>query len=127
MYLDFSKALQISFGSDYLNYILRNYEGDLLKDEKQFYSDCTGPNGCHDNSFQLKHFAEIPRKMNNYKLLGRAGEGAHGFVFKGLHQRSDTLVALKKITFNPNLGVPKKTMREICALRVLTSRNVKEI
>lgn len=62
--------------------------------------------------------------MNNYKLLGRAGEGAHGFVFKAMDQRTGVLVALKKITFNPNFGVPKKTMREICALRVLKSKNV---
>lgn len=64
--------------------------------------------------------------MNNYKLLGRAGEGAHGFVFKGMDQRTGKLVALKKIAFNPNLGVPKKTMREICSMRVLKSKNVKK-
>lgn len=65
--------------------------------------------------------------MNNYKLLGRAGEGAHGFVFKAMDQRTGGLVALKKITFNPNHGVPKKTMREICALRVLKSKNVGDV
>ncbi|KAJ8946421.1 hypothetical protein NQ314_008903 [Rhamnusium bicolor] len=65
--------------------------------------------------------------MNNYKLLGRAGEGAHGFVFKGMDLRDDTLVALKKIAFNPNLGVPKNTMREICALRALTSNHIVQL
>lgn len=62
--------------------------------------------------------------MNNYKLLGRAGEGAHGFVFKGMDLRNENMVALKKIMFNPSLGVPKNTMREICALRALKSNHV---
>ncbi|XP_074036957.1 cyclin-dependent kinase 20 isoform X2 [Leptinotarsa decemlineata] len=61
--------------------------------------------------------------MNNYKLLGRAGEGAHGFVFKGKDLRNESIVALKKITVNPNLGIPKSVMREICALRVLKYKN----
>nr|XP_023029574.1 cyclin-dependent kinase 20 [Leptinotarsa decemlineata] len=62
--------------------------------------------------------------MNNYKLLGRAGEGAHGFVFKGKDLRNESIVALKKITVNPNLGIPKSVMREICALRVLKYKNI---
>ncbi|KAJ8926019.1 hypothetical protein NQ315_009874 [Exocentrus adspersus] len=62
--------------------------------------------------------------MNNYKLLGRAGEGAHGFVFKGMDLRTEKLVALKKIAINPSSGVPKNTMREICALRALKSNHI---
>ncbi|KAG5885561.1 Cyclin-dependent kinase 20 [Gonioctena quinquepunctata] len=62
--------------------------------------------------------------MNNYKILGRAGEGAHGFVFKGLDLRDKSIVALKKITVNPNFGIPKNVMREMCVLRVLCYKNI---
>lgn len=62
--------------------------------------------------------------MHNYKLLDRAGEGAHGTVFKALDLRNDNIVAMKKITFNPNSGVPKNTFREICSLRALKHYNV---
>ncbi|CAG9840479.1 unnamed protein product [Diabrotica balteata] len=62
--------------------------------------------------------------MNNYKIVGRAGEGAHGFVFKGIDVRTETLTALKKITINPNKDIPKPVMREILALRVLKHPNI---
>ncbi|CAH1992590.1 unnamed protein product [Acanthoscelides obtectus] len=62
--------------------------------------------------------------MNNYKLIGRAGEGAHGFVFKGLDLRTQKYVALKKVAVNPNVGIPKNIFREICSLRVLKFRNI---
>ncbi|VEN36316.1 unnamed protein product [Callosobruchus maculatus] len=65
--------------------------------------------------------------MNNYKLLGRAGEGAHGFVFKGLDTRTQKYVALKKVAINPNVGIPKNTFREICSLRVLKSKNIVQL
>lgn len=63
--------------------------------------------------------------MQNYKLLGRAGEGAHGFVFKGIDLHTNNVVALKKLSFNPTNGIPKNIMREIFALRALKSDNVR--
>ncbi|KAL3287372.1 hypothetical protein HHI36_001846 [Cryptolaemus montrouzieri] len=65
--------------------------------------------------------------MEDFRLLGRAGEGAHGFVFKAIDRKSHKIVALKKISFNPNHPMPKNTMREICALRVLKSTNIVEL
>lgn len=62
--------------------------------------------------------------MNNYKLLGRVGEGAHGFVYKALDKRTNATVALKKISIFSDLGLPKNTMREICALKALKSKYV---
>ncbi|KAF7284515.1 cyclin-dependent kinase 20-like [Rhynchophorus ferrugineus] len=62
--------------------------------------------------------------MENYKITGRAGEGAHGTVFKGFDLRSDKVVALKKIAINPDQGIPKNTLREICALRALKAKNI---
>ncbi|CAG9856003.1 unnamed protein product [Phyllotreta striolata] len=57
--------------------------------------------------------------MENYKITGRAGEGAHGFVFKGEDLRNDEVVALKKIAVNPDSEIPNNVLREILTLRVL--------
>lgn len=64
--------------------------------------------------------------MNNYAIVGRVGQGAHGYVLKALNRTTDDVVALKKINFK-NLveGIPKNVMREIAALRVLNSEHVK--
>ena len=35
--------------------------------------------------------------MEDYTILGRIGEGAHGIVMKGRHRKSGTIVALKKV------------------------------
>ncbi|XP_060522700.1 cyclin-dependent kinase 20 isoform X2 [Cylas formicarius] len=60
--------------------------------------------------------------MESYKITGRAGEGAHGFVFKGVDLRDKRTVAMKKIPVNPDAPIPKNTMREILALRALKSK-----
>ena len=63
--------------------------------------------------------------MENYKLLGRIGKGAHGLVFKALDTRNGRTVALKQITIASIAnGIPKNTMREICTLRALQSKYV---
>ena len=62
--------------------------------------------------------------MLNYKITERAGEGAHGYVFKGVDLKTRKVVALKKITVNPDSGIPKNTVREICALRALKNKHV---
>lgn len=65
--------------------------------------------------------------MNNYKILGRIGQGAHGFVLKATSGTSGAVVALKKICFkNLDEGIPKNVMREITALTVLNSKHVLE-
>lgn len=63
--------------------------------------------------------------MENYKLLGKIGKGAHGLVFKALDLQNNKTVALKQIAIiNINNGIPKNTMREICVLRALESNHV---
>jgi serine/threonine protein kinase len=63
--------------------------------------------------------------MENYKLLGKIGKGAHGLVFKALDLHNNRTVALKQITIaNVSNGIPKNTMREICVLRALQSKHV---
>lgn len=64
--------------------------------------------------------------MDNYKILGRVGQGAHGYVLKALNKTSEDVVALKKILIkNLDEGIPKNIMREITALRVLKSKYVR--
>lgn len=63
--------------------------------------------------------------MNNYTIVGRVGQGAHGYVLKAINKTSDAVVALKKISFkNLDEGIPKNVMREITALTVLNSEHV---
>lgn len=58
--------------------------------------------------------------MNEYQILGRIGQGAHGYVMKGLHKTKNKEVALKKVIIKSlDEGIPKNIMREILALRVL--------
>ncbi|KAJ3647485.1 hypothetical protein Zmor_019362 [Zophobas morio] len=66
--------------------------------------------------------------MENYKLLGRIGKGAHGLVFKALDTRNGRTVALKQITIASIAnGIPKNTMREICTLRALQSKYIVQL
>ncbi|XP_066147068.1 cyclin-dependent kinase 20 [Euwallacea fornicatus] len=62
--------------------------------------------------------------MENYKITGKAGEGAHGYVFRGIDLQTGQSVALKKISVNVVQGISKNTLREICALRVLKAKNI---
>ncbi|XP_037267474.1 cyclin-dependent kinase 20 [Falco rusticolus] len=56
--------------------------------------------------------------MDQYIILGRIGEGAHGVVFKAKDRETGELVALKKVPLRrPEEGVPPQTLREIKALR----------
>ncbi|XP_033367460.1 cyclin-dependent kinase 20 isoform X1 [Parus major] len=56
--------------------------------------------------------------MDQYIVLGRIGEGAHGVVFKAKHRETGELVALKKVPLRrPEDGLPPQTLREIKALR----------
>ncbi|XP_050186789.1 cyclin-dependent kinase 20 [Myiozetetes cayanensis] len=56
--------------------------------------------------------------MEQFVLLGRIGEGAHGVVFRAKDRRSGELVALKKVPLRrPEDGIPPQTLREIKALR----------
>lgn len=65
--------------------------------------------------------------MNNYKILGRIGQGAHGYVVKATNRKTKATVALKKINFKrvSKGEIPKNVMREITALTVLSSKYVR--
>lgn len=56
--------------------------------------------------------------MDQYKILGRIGEGAHGIVFKAKHIESGDIVALKKVPLRRlEEGIPNTALREIKALQ----------
>lgn len=56
--------------------------------------------------------------MENYRILGRIGEGAHGVVFKAKELETGELVALKKVPIRRlEGGIPNTALREIKALQ----------
>ncbi|KAK0058135.1 cyclin-dependent kinase 20-like isoform X1 [Biomphalaria pfeifferi] len=56
--------------------------------------------------------------MEQYSILGRIGEGAHGIVLKAKYIESGEVVALKKVPLrNPEEGIPNTALREIKALQ----------
>lgn len=60
--------------------------------------------------------------MNKYHVVGRVGEGAHGYVMKGVNKFTGTEVALKKLVIKHlDEGIPTNVMREISSLKVLSS------
>uniref|UniRef100_UPI00398F69D2 cyclin-dependent kinase 20 n=1 Tax=Pristiophorus japonicus TaxID=55135 RepID=UPI00398F69D2 len=56
--------------------------------------------------------------MEQYSILGRIGEGAHGIVFKAKHIETGETVALKKVALRKlEDGIPNQALREIKALQ----------
>ncbi|XP_055366503.1 cyclin-dependent kinase 20 isoform X2 [Betta splendens] len=56
--------------------------------------------------------------MEQYSILGRIGEGAHGIVFKAKHVETGETVALKKVALRKlEDGIPNQALREIKALQ----------
>ena len=63
--------------------------------------------------------------MDDYAVLGRVGEGAHGIVMKARHKKSGEIVALKKVALKRlEDGVSVATIREIKSLQELDSAYV---
>ncbi|XP_049611932.1 cyclin-dependent kinase 20 [Syngnathus scovelli] len=56
--------------------------------------------------------------MEQYSILGRIGEGAHGIVFKAKHVETGETVALKKVALRRlEDAIPNQALREIKALQ----------
>lgn len=52
--------------------------------------------------------------MEQYKVITRIGEGAHGVVLLARHLDTGTSVALKKVTVRAAAeGLPNTTLREV--------------
>jgi len=63
--------------------------------------------------------------MDNYTILGRIGEGAHGIVLKATHLQTGETVAMKRVPLKKlENGIPNSALREIKTLRMIESKNV---
>ena len=58
--------------------------------------------------------------MDDYNIIGRVGEGAHGIVFKAKHKQSGEIVALKRVSLKRlEDEIPNTVLREIKALQAI--------
>ena len=63
--------------------------------------------------------------MDQYKVIGKIGEGAHGLVLRGKHLTTGNEVALKKVLLKKvEDGIPNTVIREIKALQEIDSEYV---
>lgn len=63
--------------------------------------------------------------MENYLIMGRIGEGAHGIVLKAKHTITGEIAALKKVPLKSvDNGIPCTTIREIKALQQTSHENI---
>lgn len=66
--------------------------------------------------------------MEQYKILGRIGEGAHGIVFKAKHIQSGEIIAIKKVPLRKlEDGIPNQALREIKALQEIENQFVVQL
>lgn len=63
----------------------------------------------------------LQEEMNNYKIKGHIGEGAHGYVMKAIDIRFNKKVALKKLLLKHSDGISMGIVREISALQHVDS------
>jgi cell cycle related kinase len=58
--------------------------------------------------------------MDNYNIIGKVGEGAHGIVFKAKHKQSGEILALKRVSLKRlEDEIPNTVLREIKALQAI--------
>nr|CAG8433946.1 14553_t:CDS:2 [Entrophospora candida] len=63
--------------------------------------------------------------IEDYELTDKLGEGTFGEVHKGIHKKTKTVVALKRILMhNEKEGIPLTAIREIKILRQLSHQNI---
>ncbi|KAK9509072.1 hypothetical protein O3M35_006471 [Rhynocoris fuscipes] len=66
--------------------------------------------------------------MDKYDVIGRIGEGAHGYVLHGRRKSDNKEVALKKVSVKKlNEGIPVAILREIKTMQALESMYVMEL
>lgn len=66
------------------------------------------------------------RDIDEYSIVGRIGEGAHGLVMKAIHIPTGRKIALKKLLLkNLDDGIPLNVMREIKTLQHIDCKYVR--
>lgn len=66
--------------------------------------------------------------MDQYKIQGHIGEGAHGVVMRAKHRAAGHDVAMKKLYLRrPDEEVPIQIVREIQLLQKVQSKYVRRI
>ena len=64
----------------------------------------------------------------NYRIVEKIGEGTYGSVYKAIDQRTDTIVAFKKVKIRKaDEGLPKEFLREVESLKLISNHNVIQI
>lgn len=64
-----------------------------------------------------------------YEDLRKIGEGSYGLVYKARNKKTQTTVAIKKVTLNlsQEKGIPSSSLREIASLKNLKHPNIIEL
>ena len=71
--------------------------------------------------------AQRPKKMDDYVVLGRVGEGAHGIVMKARHRHTGEVVALKKVALKQHQQQQPQRMEEGGEGGLITEPTIREI
>lgn len=78
-------------------------------------------------SIQETEISTKCRMVTDFEKLNRVGEGTYGIVFRARDMRSNEIVALKKVRFDPEMfkdGFPISGLREIQTLKACNHENV---
>ncbi|XP_014240819.1 cyclin-dependent kinase 20-like isoform X1 [Cimex lectularius] len=66
--------------------------------------------------------------MENYEVIGRIGEGAHGYVLHAKNKTEDKEVALKKVLVKKlEEGIPRLILREIKTMQALECKYIMKL
>ena len=65
--------------------------------------------------------------MDDYVVLGRVGEGAHGIVMKARHRHTGEVVALKKVALKQHQQQQPQRMEEGGEGGLITEPTIREI
>lgn len=67
-------------------------------------------------------------KVEDYKVVGRIGEGAHGIVLRAKNRKTGKFVALKRMLNNKgDEKIPLSVVREVKSLQHVNSKYVSQL